>query len=84
VDAHVPAKPANVKVGTKILPAFEAAGTGRQAMDKVRADFAAAAEGWYFDAADRRGVLHVKIAPERLAAGFVVTIQQSCRWNLAR
>jgi alpha-glucosidase len=76
VDAHVPAKPTSVKVGAKILPAFEAAGTGRQAMDKVRADFAAAAEGWYFDGTDRRGVLHVKIAPERLAAGFVVTIQQ--------
>jgi hypothetical protein len=39
-----------------------------------RADFNAATEGWFFDAADRKGVLRVKIAPQWLAAGFVVTI----------
>ena len=76
VDAHIPATPASVNVGTTVLPSFEPTGTGRQAMDKVRTDFAAAAEGWYFDASDRRGVLHVKIAPQRSAAGFAVTIRQ--------
>jgi hypothetical protein len=40
----------------------------------MRADFTAATQGWYFDGADRRGVLHVKIAPQRVADGFVVTI----------
>jgi hypothetical protein len=74
VDAHVSAKPASVKIGTRELPSFAAAGTGRAAMDKVRADFAAATEGWFYDAADRRGVLHVKVAPQRLATGFTVTI----------
>ena len=74
IDAHVPAKPASVKMGARVLPAFEPAGTGRAAVDKARADFTAATEGWFFDAADRKGVLHVKIAPQRLAAGFSVTI----------
>jgi hypothetical protein len=74
VDAHMSARPASVKMGARVLPGFEPAGTGRAAVDKARADFAAAAEGWFFDAADRRGVLHVKIAPQRLAAGFAVII----------
>jgi hypothetical protein len=74
VDAHVSVKPASVKIGARELPSFAAAGTGRAAMDKVRADFAAATEGWFYDAADRRGVLHVKVAPQRLATGFTLTI----------
>jgi hypothetical protein len=74
IDAHVPAKPAGVRIGTRALPGFEPAGAGRAALDKARADFNAATEGWFFDAADRKGVLHVKIAPQRLAGGFSVTI----------
>jgi alpha-glucosidase len=74
VDVHVPAKPASVKLGDKALPSFEAAGTDRAARDKVRADFAAAVEGWYFDATDRRGVLHVKTKPQSVSAGFTVRI----------
>src|SRR6185369_1941952 len=74
IDAHVTMKPASVKLGTRALPGFAPAGTGRAAIDKARADFNAAAEGWFYDATDRRGVLHVKIAPQRLAAGFAVTI----------
>jgi hypothetical protein len=63
-----------VKLGTRVLAGFEPAGTGRAAVDKARADFNAATEGWFYDAADRKGVLHVKIPPQRLAAGFAVTI----------
>jgi hypothetical protein len=74
LDVHAPVKPASVKIGGRALAGFEAAGAGRAAMDKARADFAAATEGWLFDAADRRGVLHIKVAPQRLAAGFAVTI----------
>jgi hypothetical protein len=74
IDAHVLMKPAGVRLGTRALPGFEPAGAGRPAVDKARADFNAATEGWFFDAADRQGVLHVKIAPQRLAAGFSVTI----------
>jgi hypothetical protein len=46
----------------------------RAARDKQRADYAAAAEGWYFDASDRKGVLHVKIKPQALAAAWVLKI----------
>ncbi len=75
VEMHVTKKPSTVTVGNKTLIEFApAAGAGRAAMDKVRADFAAATEGWYYDAADRRGVVHVKIAPRRLAAGFSVVV----------
>jgi len=31
---------------------------------------------WYFDAADRKGVLHVKIKPQPLAAGWALKITQ--------
>jgi hypothetical protein len=75
LDVHLPAKPAGVTMGGRALGGFEAATQDRAARDKARADFTAATEGWYFDAADRRGVLHVKIAPQRLATGFVVTIK---------
>jgi hypothetical protein len=74
IDAHISVKPAIVKLGERVLPVFEPVGTGRAAVDKARADFNAATEGWFFDPADRRGVLHVKIAPQQLAAGFAVTI----------
>ena len=53
-----------------VLPA----GGNRQALDKARADFAAAAEGWLFDPADRKGVLHVKIAPQRATTGFALIV----------
>ena len=58
----------------QVLPGFEAAGQDRAARDKLRADFAAAAEGWFFDAADRRGLLHIKTKPQRLAAGFTIKV----------
>lgn len=76
VDMHVTAKPAKVVAGGKalteiVVPAGTAA---RQALDKVKADFAAATEGWYYDATDRKGVLHVKIAPRKLGTGFTVVV----------
>jgi alpha-glucosidase (family GH31 glycosyl hydrolase) len=58
----------------RVLPAFEATGQDRAAREKVRADFNKAAEGWFFDASDRRGVLHIKTAPQKLAAGFTVRV----------
>ncbi len=54
-----------------VAPAGMAA---RQALDRVKADFAAATEGWYYDATDRKGVLHVKVAPRKLASGFTVVV----------
>ncbi|OFW24705.1 MAG: hypothetical protein A3G21_17340 [Acidobacteria bacterium RIFCSPLOWO2_12_FULL_66_21] len=74
VDAHVPAKPARVVIGDRALPSFAAADATRAARDKVRAEFDAAAEGWFFDGADRRGVLHVKTTAQPLAAGFTIRI----------
>ena len=76
VDMHVTAKPAKVSVGGKALTEIVApAGTAaRQALDKIKADFAAATEGWYYDATDRKGVLHVKVAPQKLATGFTVIV----------
>ncbi len=76
LDLHVPATATSVKVGSRTIPRFEAATADRAARDKARADFTAAAEGWFFDAADRRGVLHIKVAPQRLAQGFVVTVDR--------
>ena len=46
-----------------------------KALDKARAAFDAASEGWWFDAGDRHGVLHVKVGPQTLAAGFRVAIE---------
>ena len=74
VDLHVQAKSASVKLGERVLPVFEAAGQDRAAREKVRTDFAAAPEGWYFDATDRRGVVHIKIKPQTLSAGFAVKV----------
>ena len=74
VDLHVPAKPVAVKLGERALPGFEPAAQDRASRDKARADFNAAVEGWYFDAADRRGVLHVKFGPQRLATAFAVRV----------
>jgi hypothetical protein len=74
LELHVPGKPAAVRLQDLTLPAFEAAGQDRAARDKAKADFAAAAEGWQFDAADRRGVLRIKIKPQPLATGFTVRV----------
>jgi hypothetical protein len=47
------------------------AGRGYQfAFDGMREAY----EGWYFDAADRRGVVHIKIKPQALSAVFVVKV----------
>jgi hypothetical protein len=63
-----------VKLGERALPMFEATGADRAAREKFRSDFAAAAEGWYFDATDHRGVLHVKTKTLPLSGGFTVKI----------
>jgi hypothetical protein len=76
LDVHLPAKPARVTVGGRQLPVFDVSTGDRAAQTKVRASFNAAAEGWLYDAADRRGVLHVKTAPQRLATGFTAVIAQ--------
>lgn len=74
-DIHVAAKPSTVTAGGRAVKEFAwPAGANRQAQDKVRADFAAAPEGWLFDPADRKGVLHVKIAPQRAATGFALIV----------
>jgi alpha-glucosidase len=64
VDLHLPAKPASVQLNGKALPSFE-----------KKEEFAAAAEGWIFDARDRRGVLRIKTKALALAAGFTVKAQ---------
>jgi len=81
VDIHLPAKPASVKVGERVVQAFEVppAGRGadRAARDKARAAFDAAPEGWLYDAPTRAGiggVLHVRIKPQPLTTGFVVKV----------
>ena len=72
LELHVPVKPVAVMLGDHALPGFEAAGRDRAARDKVQADFTASAEGWFYDAADRRGVLHVRTTPQPLATGFTM------------
>ncbi len=74
VDVHIPAKPASVQFGDKALPMFDAAAADRAARDKVRQEFSAAPEGWFFDAGDRRGVVHIKIKAQPLSTGFTVRI----------
>jgi hypothetical protein len=76
LDVHVPAKPARVAVAGRTLPVFDVSTGDRAAQTKVRASFDAATEGWLYDAADRHGVLHVKIGAQRLAAGFTAVITQ--------
>jgi alpha-glucosidase len=63
IDVHVPARPAGVTLGDKALPSFE-----------KKAEYDAVPEGWFFDARDRRGVLHIKTRPQPLSAGFVVKV----------
>jgi alpha-glucosidase (family GH31 glycosyl hydrolase) len=63
VDVHLPAKPAAIKLNDKSVPAFE-----------KREEFDKAAEGWFFDARDRRGVLRVKTKAIPPAAGFSVKV----------
>jgi alpha-glucosidase (family GH31 glycosyl hydrolase) len=74
VEVHAPRKPASVSVGGKALAEIALEGTGRQALDKQKAAFDAAASGWYFDASDRKGVLHVKVGVQALATGFALAI----------
>jgi hypothetical protein len=74
LDVHEPRRPATVTIGGRALPEIAVDGTGRQAVDKARAAFAAAKEGWFFEAGDRRGVLHIKAGSHTQAAGFVVAI----------
>ncbi len=74
VDIHVPAKPASVKLGDRDLPAFEIPAGDRAAREKTRQAFNDASEGWFYDAGDRAGVLHVKIKPQPLASAFSVRI----------
>ncbi len=76
VEMHVTTRPAKVTLDSKALAEIVApAGmSARQALDRVKADFAAATEGWYYDATDRKGVLHVKVAPRKLASGFTVVV----------
>jgi len=63
VDVHIPAKPAGVKLNEKALPGFE-----------KREEFQTAAEGWFFDARDRRGILHIKIKAILLTSGFMIEV----------
>jgi hypothetical protein len=74
LDVHVPKRPASVTLGGRSLQEIAPDGPGRQALDRARAAFDAATEGWWFDAGDRRGVLHVKVGSQTLAAGLRVAI----------
>jgi hypothetical protein len=74
VDVHVPAKPASVKLGDRDLPVFEITAGDRTAREKARQASNDAPEGWFFDAGDRAGVLHVKIKPQPLSSAFSVRI----------
>jgi len=79
VDAHVPARPAKVTLGGRALaeiPAPAGGGRGGAAAAARLAAFTAATEGWYFDGADRKGVLHIKIAPQKLASAWTLVIGQ--------
>ena len=62
-DVHVPSKPSLVRLEQRALPGFE-----------KRAEYDAAAEGWFFDARDRRGILHVKTKSQPLTAAFTVRV----------
>jgi len=74
LDVHAPRRPATVTIGGRALPEIAVDGSGRQALDKARLAFDAAAEGWWFDASDRHGVLHVKVGSQPLSAGFRLAI----------
>jgi alpha-glucosidase (family GH31 glycosyl hydrolase) len=74
VDLHLPAKPASVKLGDRVLPLFQVPAGDRAAREKALAEFDAAPEGWLFDQADRHGVLQVRIKPQAVNAGFVVRV----------
>jgi hypothetical protein len=79
VDAHVPARPAQVTIGGRAIaeiPAPAGGGRGAAAATARVAAFNAATEGWYFDGADRKGVLHIKVAPQKLAAAWTIVIGQ--------
>jgi alpha-glucosidase len=63
VDVHLPAKPAAVKLNDKPVPIIE-----------KREEFQNAAEGWFFDARDRRGVLHIRTKAIPLTSVFTLKV----------
>jgi hypothetical protein len=74
LEVHTPRKPSTIAVGGRAIAEIPTTGQGRQALDKLKADFSAAKEGWYFDASDRRGVVHLKLGPQALSKGFSVVV----------
>jgi alpha-glucosidase len=62
-DVHIPTKPADVKLAERSLPVFE-----------KKPEYDAAPEGWFFDARDRRGVVHVKTKAQPLGSSCVIRI----------
>jgi hypothetical protein len=78
VDAHVPVTPAKVTLGGREIAEIPApvGGRGGAASAARLAAFNAATEGWYFDPADRKGVLHVKIGPQKPTTSWTVVIAQ--------
>jgi hypothetical protein len=74
VEVHVSRRPATITLGGRALAEVPQTGQGRQAADRLKADFDAAKEGWYFDASDRRGVVHVKVGSQALSKGFSLAI----------
>ncbi|WP_354639161.1 NPCBM/NEW2 domain-containing protein [Kitasatospora camelliae] len=60
---HSTTEPARVALGGRALPRLA-----------DRAAYDAATEGWWFDAADRTGVVHVKTAPLSTASAFTLVL----------
>jgi hypothetical protein len=63
LDVHLPGKPADVRLVERALPGFE-----------KKAELDAAPEGWFYDARDRRGIVHIKTKPQPLAGALTVRI----------
>jgi len=69
-------KPAGVQIAAGGAGAASGAARALPALAD-RAAFDAAAEGWYFDAADRLGTLHVKTARQDIRQPLVFSVQAS-------
>lgn len=71
LDVHVPKRPATVTLDGHPLSEVHAA---RQGSGSPMAFWDPNQEGWFFDGADRRGVLHIQVGVKPLSKGFVVAI----------
>ncbi len=77
-DGKPESRPYTFTVHTGEKPANVGIGKGKKLMEyDSKEDFAKASEGWYYDAEDRNGIVHIKTKPMSTSESFTMTIHGS-------